>query len=149
MRNLRSVGLDLQPHQASGRLMIHSGRAIEMGLEEHLISIMELIGRESPQVLVLDPVSALMDMGSSRQVKMLMIRFISHIKGLGVTLVLSELWSRRAVRAPPVRSRSSPSRIPVSGLRTPISARVRWWSAAPSMRASSRSARRRSASATS
>ncbi|MES9981577.1 MAG: ATPase domain-containing protein, partial [Candidatus Thiodiazotropha sp. 6PLUC5] len=36
-------------------------------------------------------VSALIDMGSSRMVKMLMIRFISYIEGLGTTLVLTEL----------------------------------------------------------
>jgi circadian clock protein KaiC len=89
--NLKSVGLDLAQHVDAGRLVIHSGRAIEKGLEDHLITIIELLEQVSPELLVLDPVSALIDMGSSKQVKMLMIRFISFIKGLGITLVLSEL----------------------------------------------------------
>jgi circadian clock protein KaiC len=89
--NLKSVGLDLAQHVDAGRLVVHSGRAIEKGLEDHLISIIELLEQVSPELLVLDPVSALIDMGSSKQVKMLMIRFISFIKGLGITLVLSEL----------------------------------------------------------
>jgi circadian clock protein KaiC len=89
--NLQSVGLNLTKHTNSGKLLIHSGRAIEKGLEDHLISIIEMIEQESPQLLVLDPVSALMDMGSSKQVKMLMIRFISYVKGQGTTLVLTEL----------------------------------------------------------
>jgi circadian clock protein KaiC len=89
--NLRSVDLDLDQHAGSGQLVIHSGRAIEKGLEDHLISIIELVEQTSPELLVLDPVSALMDMGSSKQVKQLMIRFISFIKGLGTTLVLTEL----------------------------------------------------------
>jgi circadian clock protein KaiC len=89
--NLQSVGLNLTKHTNSGKLLIHSGRAIEKGLEDHLISIIEMIEQETPQLLVLDPVSALMDMGSSKQVKMLMIRFISYVKGQGTTLVLTEL----------------------------------------------------------
>jgi circadian clock protein KaiC len=89
--NLQSVDLNLAQHVDSGQLLIHSGRAIEKGLEDHLISIIELVDRESPELLVLDPVSALMDMGSSKQVKMLMIRFISYIKGQGTSLVLTEL----------------------------------------------------------
>ncbi len=89
--NLKSVDLDLEQHTESGQLLIHSGRAIEKGLEDHLISIIDMIERESPDLLVLDPVSALIDMGSSKQVKMLMIRFISFVKGLGTTLVLTEL----------------------------------------------------------
>jgi circadian clock protein KaiC len=89
--NLQSVDLNLTQHVDSGQLLIHSGRAIEKGLEDHLISIIELVDRESPELLVLDPVSALMDMGSSKQVKMLMIRFISYIKEQGTSLVLTEL----------------------------------------------------------
>jgi circadian clock protein KaiC len=89
--NLRSVGIDLSQYCETGQLLIHAGRAIEMGLEDHLITIIDLVEKQKPELLVLDPVSALIDMGSSRQVKMLMIRFISYIKGLGATLVLTEL----------------------------------------------------------
>ncbi|MBW9266632.1 MAG: hypothetical protein K1563_18595, partial [Candidatus Thiodiazotropha sp. (ex. Lucinisca nassula)] len=60
-------------------------------LEDHLISIIDLADKMSPELLVLDPVSALVDMGSSRMVKMLMIRFISYIRGLGSILMLTEL----------------------------------------------------------
>ncbi|MET0010127.1 MAG: circadian clock protein KaiC [Candidatus Thiodiazotropha sp. 6PLUC9] len=90
-RNLQSVGIDFSTHSDAGKLIIHTGRAIEMGLEDHLITIINLVEKESPELLVLDPVSALIDMGSSRMVKMLMIRFISYIEGLGTTLVLTEL----------------------------------------------------------
>ncbi|MCG7916654.1 MAG: AAA family ATPase, partial [Candidatus Thiodiazotropha taylori] len=90
-RNLKSVGLDLAGFSSNGQLVIHSGRAIEMGLEDHLINTIDLVEQESPALLVLDPVSALIDMGSSQMVKMLMIRFISYIKALGTTLVLTEL----------------------------------------------------------
>jgi circadian clock protein KaiC len=89
--NLQSVDLDLAQHTKSANLLIHSGRAIEKGLEDHLISIIDIVEQESPELLVLDPVSALIDMGSSKQVKMLMIRFISYVKARSTTLVLTEL----------------------------------------------------------
>ncbi len=91
IRNLQSVGIDLTEYCDSGQLVIHSGRAIEMGLEDHLITIIDLVDKTSPELLVLDPVSALIDMGSSQMVKMLMIRFISYIRELGSSLLLTEL----------------------------------------------------------
>ncbi|MCG7987024.1 MAG: circadian clock protein KaiC [Candidatus Thiodiazotropha weberae] len=91
IRNLQSVGIDLTEYCDSGQLLIHSGRAIEMGLEDHLITIIDLVDKTSPELLVLDPVSALIDMGSSQMVKMLMIRFISYIRELGSSLLLTEL----------------------------------------------------------
>jgi circadian clock protein KaiC len=90
-RNLESVGVALSSYSDTGQLVFHNGRAIEMGLEDHLITIIDLVEKEAPELLVLDPVSALIDMGSSRMVKMLLIRFISHIKEMGSTLVLTEL----------------------------------------------------------
>jgi circadian clock protein KaiC len=72
-RNLKSVGLNLMQYSDKGQLAIHCGRAIEMGLVDHLITIIDLVENESPQLLVLDPVSALLDMGSSQMVKMLLL----------------------------------------------------------------------------
>ncbi|MCG8053932.1 MAG: AAA family ATPase, partial [Candidatus Thiodiazotropha endolucinida] len=95
-RNLKSVGLDLSDYLSKKQLVIHSGRAIELGLEDHLINTIDLVEKESPALLVLDPVSALIDMGSSQMVKMLMIRFISYVKAQGTTLVLTELLPDRS-----------------------------------------------------
>ncbi|MCG8039073.1 MAG: circadian clock protein KaiC, partial [Candidatus Thiodiazotropha taylori] len=63
---------------------------------DHLINTIDLVEKESPALLVLDPVSALIDMGSSQMVKMLMIRFISYVKAQGTTLVLTELLPDRS-----------------------------------------------------
>lgn len=84
--NVRSVGIDLGDGVA-----VHAQRAVEMGLEDHLIHIIDLAEGEAPDVLVLDPISTLIDMGSQRQVKMLLIRFLSHLKSRGITNVLTEL----------------------------------------------------------
>lgn len=87
--NLRSLGLDLEA--GDGRVVLHARRAVEMGLEDHLISILDQVAVEGPEVLVIDPISSLIDMGSRNQVKMLLIRFLSHLKASGTTNILTEL----------------------------------------------------------
>ena len=89
--NLGSVGLNLSESIEVGNLLIHGTRAVEMGLEDHLISIIDLIDRESPELLILDPISALSDLGTSRQVKMLLVRFVSHVKDMGISFMFTEL----------------------------------------------------------
>ncbi|MBF0471488.1 MAG: AAA family ATPase, partial [Gammaproteobacteria bacterium] len=90
-RNLLSVGIDLQPYLKQGVLALESRRAVEMGLEEHLITTLQQLEQGEYDLLILDPVTALIDMGDTNQVKMLLIRFFSYLKSLGVTIVLSEL----------------------------------------------------------
>ncbi|MET0064078.1 MAG: circadian clock protein KaiC [Candidatus Thiodiazotropha endolucinida] len=91
VNNLKSAGIDFGSHLESGSFRIEARRAVEMGMEDHLISIINTVEREEPDLLVLDPVSSLADMGTPRQIKMLLIRFLSHIQNLGVTLLLTEL----------------------------------------------------------
>ncbi|MEO5344345.1 MAG: circadian clock protein KaiC [Gammaproteobacteria bacterium SHHR-1] len=91
IRNLGSVGLDLTAAIATQQLQLHAVRPVEKGMEEHLIGILDLLERVRPQILVLDPISSLVEMGSAQQVKMLLIRFVSHIKSMGVTLLVTEL----------------------------------------------------------
>lgn len=91
IRNLGSVGLDLTAAIATQQLQLHAVRPVEKGMEEHLIGILDLLERVRPQILALDPISSLVEMGSAQQVKMLLIRFVSHIKSMGVTLLVTEL----------------------------------------------------------
>lgn len=91
VRNCISTGIDLAKYIESGRLFIYSTRAIEMGLEDHLIAIQDKVECLGANFLALDPISSLMDMGSVQQVKMMLIRFLSNLKASGVTLLLTEL----------------------------------------------------------
>ncbi|PIQ95544.1 MAG: circadian clock protein KaiC [Nitrospinae bacterium CG11_big_fil_rev_8_21_14_0_20_56_8] len=87
----RSCGVDLRPHLKTGMLEIHSRRAIECGLEEHIIHVWRMIIKSRPSVVVLDPVSSLTDLGDMRAFKSTVIRLSSLLNGLGVTLIMTEL----------------------------------------------------------
>ncbi|KTD21767.1 circadian clock protein KaiC [Legionella londiniensis] len=91
--HLTSAGIHLDPLLKKNLLMVHSRRSVEMGLEDHIISIIELIERHKFDFLVLDSISALLDLGTERDVKMLLIRFISYMKSNDITLVFTELLS--------------------------------------------------------
>lgn len=90
-RNLRAVGIDVAPFVASGALQMYSVRSVEMGLESHLIRISERVEEAAVQLMVIDPISALADLGSALQVKMMLVRFTNRLKARGVTLLLTEL----------------------------------------------------------
>ena len=91
IRNVHSAGIDLQSFIDSGQLRVLSSRSVEMGLEEHIISIIKNVNEHQATGVIVDPLSSLADMGSYTDVKMLLIRFVNYLKNLGVTLVFTEL----------------------------------------------------------
>lgn len=62
-----------------------------MGLEDHIISIIDLTEEKQFDVLVLDPLSSLLDLGNQTEVKRLFIRFVSYMKSRNKTLLFTEL----------------------------------------------------------
>src|ERR1700683_4220040 len=68
VRNMRSIGIDLQPHLDSGRLRIVAQRPFLYGLEMHLVSMHKEIDRFRPSVAIVDPISNLVTAGTPREV---------------------------------------------------------------------------------
>jgi len=91
VRNMRSIGIKLEPHVRSGLLRFHSSRPTMHGLEMHLVRLHKLIGEFSPSVVILDPVSNLQSAGSQEDSTNMLIRLIDfmrkkHITGLFASL---------------------------------------------------------------
>ena len=61
MRNMASVGIDLAHWVAEGLLQFRCIRPSLLGLEAHLISMQEVVSDFAPDVVVMDPVSDLME----------------------------------------------------------------------------------------
>ncbi|WP_376695353.1 ATPase domain-containing protein [Wenzhouxiangella sp. EGI_FJ10305] len=60
VRNLTSVGIDLQPHIDAGRIRFYDLSAWSALISEHFLHIQRLIEAFEPHCLIIDPVSALM-----------------------------------------------------------------------------------------
>jgi circadian clock protein KaiC len=65
-RNMRSIGINLDPWINDGLLRFHAARANQYGLEMHLATIHKLVNDVAPSAVVLDPISTLSHMGSRR-----------------------------------------------------------------------------------
>jgi circadian clock protein KaiC len=91
MRNMRSIGLDLQPRVDAGLLRFESARPSLHGLEMHLARMYREIEAFSPAATVLDPISALK--GESGDVHSMLLRIIDLLKSRGITAFLTNLLS--------------------------------------------------------
>jgi circadian clock protein KaiC len=91
IRNMRSIGLDLQPRVDAGLLRFEAARPSLFGLEMHLARIYREIEEFLPAAAVLDPISALR--GESGDVHSMLLRIIDLLKSRGITAFLTDLLS--------------------------------------------------------
>lgn len=91
IRHAKSINIDLMKCITQKKLQINSRRSVEMGLEDHIISIINLTEQKQFDVLILDPLSSLLDLGNQTEVKRLFIRFVSYMKSHNKTLLFTEL----------------------------------------------------------
>lgn len=91
VRNMRSVGNDLQPWLDDGRLMIKAARSTSFGLELHLVEIINAIIHFAPQVVVIDPISNFIASGTPLDVKAMLSRVIDVMKSRDITCVFTSL----------------------------------------------------------
>jgi circadian clock protein KaiC len=93
MRNMRSVGISLEPFVKNGLLQFHATRPTYHGLEMHLVAIHEQVERFKPRVVVLDPVTNLTAVGSDVEVKSMLTRLIDFLKTRNITALFTSLTS--------------------------------------------------------
>lgn len=91
VRNMRSIGLDLEPFVRKGVLRIHAQRPTALGLEAHLVTVHRLIDDWEPAAVVLDPVGNLTAIGSDLEVKLMLGRLLDFMKARDITAVATVL----------------------------------------------------------
>ena len=93
VRNMRSIGLDLQPWIESGLLSFHADRPARLGLEQHLAGLHRMVRQMRPSLVVIDPVTNLLAIGSASDVSAMLTRIIDHLKMEGITALFTSLTS--------------------------------------------------------
>jgi circadian clock protein KaiC len=91
IRNMRSVGLNLQKWVAEGLLRFSAKRPSLFGLETHLAAIHREVTHFKPAVVIVDPLSALMNAGQAGDVQAMALRLIDFLKTQGVTTLFTSL----------------------------------------------------------
>jgi len=91
IRNMESIGLDLEQWVKKGLLKFHSARPTLYGLEMHLVTFHKVIEAFTPQVFIVDPISNLIDAGTAPEVKSVLTRLIDYLKMKKISTFLTDL----------------------------------------------------------
>ena len=91
IRNMHSIGLRLEPLVKRGLLRFHSARPSLYGLEMHLATMFKEIATFQPHVVVMDPITSLMDAGTATEGKGMVTRLIDYLKAGQVTSLFTSL----------------------------------------------------------
>jgi circadian clock protein KaiC len=93
IRNMASVGIDLQRWVDAGLLQFHCFRPSLLGLEAHLFAMQKYVTEFDPAVVVKDPVSDLLRVGTGADVSAMLTRQVDFLKARGVTVMFTSLTS--------------------------------------------------------
>lgn len=93
VRNMSSVGIDLRRWVDAGLLRFQCFRPSLLGLEAHLFAMQKSVGQFDPAVVVMDPVSDLLRIGTGTDVSAMLTRQVDFLKARGVTALLTSLSS--------------------------------------------------------
>jgi len=91
MRNMLSIGINLEPWVKKGLLKYHADRPTIYGLEIHLSVMQKMINEFKPAAVIVDPVSNLNAVANNANVKMMLTRLLDQLKLDRVTTVLTIL----------------------------------------------------------
>jgi circadian clock protein KaiC len=91
IRNMRSIGIDLQKWVDKKLLRFSARRPSLFGLETHLAIMYRDVTDFEPAAVVIDPMSALLNAGASNDVHSMMLRLVDFLKSRDVTALFTNL----------------------------------------------------------
>jgi len=91
IRNMRSIGLRLEPLVSGGLLRFHSARPTLYGLEMHLATMFKEIATFQPAIVIVDPITSLLVAGTDSETKGMMTRLIDFLKAGQITSLFTSL----------------------------------------------------------
>lgn len=89
IRNMRSIGFQLEPLVNSGILTFYYSRPTLQNLELHFIAIKKLINELKPTVVILDPITNLMTEGPNSDIRSMLTRFVDFLKTEDITVMFT------------------------------------------------------------
>ena len=93
IRNMRSAGVDIGRWVDKGLLQFHADRPSRHGLETHLLTMHHAVEVFEPDVVVMDPITNLLAVGTSIDVRSMLTRVIDFLKSRGTTALFTSLTS--------------------------------------------------------
>ena len=96
VRNMRTIGRDLQTHLDNGKLQIAASRPTAFGLEMHLVKMHKAVIEFAPDVVIIDPISNLNTAATDDESTQMLLRLVDLLRAKGVTTFLINLTQNGA-----------------------------------------------------
>jgi circadian clock protein KaiC len=93
IRNMHSLGLNLEPWVRKGLLRFQASRPTLYGLETHLAVMHKQVKDFKPQVVIIDPISNLVNTGSPNELRSMLLRLVDFLKSQQITAIFTSLSS--------------------------------------------------------
>jgi circadian clock protein KaiC len=93
IRNMRSIGIDLEPFTKKGLLQFHATRPTFTGLEMHLSTMLKIVRDYKPQAVIIDPLNGFTSAENLSESKSLAMRIIDYLKLNQITAFFTSLTS--------------------------------------------------------
>ncbi len=90
-RNMRSIGMDLEPWMKKDLLRFHAARPTMNGLEMHLASIHKQVEAFQPHLVIVDPITNFISAGTGPETCSMMMRLVDYLKSRQITTLLTNL----------------------------------------------------------
>jgi circadian clock protein KaiC len=97
-RNMRSIGINLRRWIDKGLLQFHAARPTTFGLEMHLVKMHKIISNLDPSIVVVDPVTGLIDSGTQAETRSMLLRLIDFLKEKQITALMTTLTDGAAAK---------------------------------------------------
>jgi circadian clock protein KaiC len=91
VRNMRSIGIDLDPHVRKGLLRFRAERPTLYGLETHLATMYKFIRDFRPHAVVVDPITNFIAVGTHQEIKAMLMRLADFLKANRITSLFTSL----------------------------------------------------------
>jgi circadian clock protein KaiC len=103
VRNMKTIGIDLNPWIKKGVLRLEASRPTLHGMEMHLAVIHKMVNDFDPQVVIIDPISNFATAGGMAEAEAMLLRLIDFLKARQITAMFVHLtaggnaWERTDV----------------------------------------------------
>jgi circadian clock protein KaiC len=93
MRNMRSIGIKLEPWVHKGLLLFQATRPTLYGLEMHLAMTHKAVNAFKPDIVIMDPINTFILGDKENEVKMMLMRIVDFLKLNQITALFISLTS--------------------------------------------------------
>jgi circadian clock protein KaiC len=91
VRNMRSIGINLEPWVGKGLLQFQAARPTYGGIEHHLLVTHQCVSSFKPSVVVVDPITNLLMVSTLHEVRSMLTRMVDFLKTQQITAIFTSL----------------------------------------------------------